>query len=138
VDNTNAERQRRYIARLKAAAARPDAETAALKQELARAKAQIEKLTLQVQQHAAKPKRPPLPPDEARERLIKSLTTQNRNLREQLSRVQHGAYMSFKSLAAIAKCLHPDTRRQTSEAEFDKACRLFTEWKANMDKSRRH
>jgi hypothetical protein len=95
-----------------------------------------------------KPKaaKPPLPPDEARDRRIKALATENRNLKAKL-RIMQERYndglakaggMSFATQSAIAKVLHPDTRKQATEAELDKACKLFTSWKADKDKAQRH
>jgi hypothetical protein len=43
--------------------------------------------------------------------------------------------MSFATQGALAKVLHPDTRKQATEAQIDEACRLFTAWKA--EKTRR-
>src|ERR1700745_2246520 len=96
-DRTNAERQRRYIARLKAKAAigggvtnaKLEAELAALKTENARLEAELKRersrasmfeVGLKRAQQQARPKaaKAPLPPDEARERRIKALTTQVR------------------------------------------------------------
>jgi hypothetical protein len=45
--------------------------------------------------------------------------------------------MSFATMSAIAKVVHPDTRRQATEADLDRACKLFTAWKADKDKARR-
>jgi len=45
--------------------------------------------------------------------------------------------MSFATMSAIAKVVHPDTRKQATEADLDRACKLFTAWKADKDKARR-
>lgn len=104
-DNTNAERQRRYIARLKQKAAAAEAVTnrgdsaklakklSETKDKLAQAQAKITELQHEIigqaqafrdesKRRAAKPKAERLPPtaDEAAERQIKSLRTRVRNL----------------------------------------------------------
>ena len=43
--------------------------------------------------------------------------------------------MSFATMSAIAKALHPD--HKPSEEQRAEACRLFTAWKAAKDKARR-
>ena len=45
--------------------------------------------------------------------------------------------MNFATQSAIAKCLHPDTRKHVTEADKDKAFKGFTSWKADKDKARR-
>jgi hypothetical protein len=73
-----------------------------------------------------KASKPPLPPDEARDRRIKALTTQNRNLRAELRHAKNyfdeemakKGGMNFKTLSAVARCLHPDTRDEVSDAEL--------------------
>ena len=153
VDRTNAERQRRYIAKLKAAAAQPQPVTnGKLDEELAQAKQEISALKAELadtvgarfapKQRAAKPKaeKPPLPPDEARDKKIKALTTENKNLKQHIlyllehSRDGSGS-MNFATQSAIAKCLHPD--RAPSETDRATACRLFTSWKADNAKAQR-
>ena len=37
---------------------------------------------------------------------------------------------------AIAKCLHPDTRRNATEADKDEASKLFNAWKSMANKAR--
>jgi len=109
-DRTNAERQRRYIARLKARAVEgvtsaPDtAEVAALAQKLAQAEQQLAAAKARIlnledeiaalrgalaherKRHAAKPKaeKPAPTPDEARDRQIKALKTRMRNIMSEL------------------------------------------------------
>ena len=154
MDRTNAERQRRYIAKLKAAAAQPRPVTnGKLEEELAQAQARIAEMEEEVRglrlhirfgpkRRAAKPKaeKPPLPPEEARDRRIKALTTENQNLKKHVlyllehSRDGSGS-MSFATQSAIAKCLHPD--HSPSEADRATACRLFTSWKADNNKAQR-
>jgi hypothetical protein len=93
---------------------------------------------------AAKPRaeKPPLPPDEERDRIIKNLKTRVRNLTAELDAERewhkHKAdgSMNFQTMSAIANALHPD--RKPSEAEREKACKAFTAWKADKDKARRH
>jgi hypothetical protein len=82
---------------------------------------------------AAKPKaeKPPLPPDEQRERRIAALTTRVRNLTGELnhfkkwheSEMQERGGMSFTTRAAISKALRDD--RETTDAERDHALKLF-------------
>ena len=130
---TGAERTRLY--RLKFAAAKPAAKPSAAttiatlqkellqaKQELAAAKAHIAKLTDEMQrvlaqerkQHAAaaKPKtnRPPLPPDEARERTIKGLRTRVRNLEAALNAFHLMSHMPRETRTAIDWVMQPDQR----------------------------
>jgi hypothetical protein len=45
--------------------------------------------------------------------------------------------MSFATHVAIAKVLHPDRRKQASEADIDEAYKQFNAWKADKDKARR-
>jgi predicted RNase H-like nuclease (RuvC/YqgF family) len=93
----------------------------------------------------SKTAKPPLPPDEARDRRIKALTTENRNLKAKLSimadRYSDGLAtaggMPFATQSAIAKCLHPDTRNHATVVDKDKAFKGFTSWKADKDKAAR-
>lgn len=153
---SNAERQRRYIARLKAKAGGGNADAlkarcATLEGELARAKAKIDELMRERlafrfgSKRTAKPKaeKPPLPPDEERERIIKGLKTRVRNLTAELHATRElnikialsNGMMNFQTMSAIAKALHPD--RAPSETERAEACKLFTAWKADKDKAGR-
>jgi hypothetical protein len=153
---SNAERQRRYVARLKAQAkAGGDNEAlkarcAALEKELATAKAHITEMRDEMlgQRFAPKPRkpkteRPPLPPDEERDRIIKGLKTRVRNLTFELQAIRelntkiamNRGMMNFQTMSAIAIALHPD--RKPSEAEREHACKLFTAWKADSAKARR-
>jgi hypothetical protein len=180
MDRTNAERQRRYIAKLKAKAGTggvSNAETVAALDRatelLAVAEARIRELEkelavaqkggqgeyilslerensalrgqLERERKPAKPKaeKPPLPPDEVRDRQIKSLKTRVQNLTYELSaeREWHiqkaDGRMSFQTMSLIAKVLHPDTRKQVTEAQTDEACKAFTAWKADKDGAKR-
>jgi hypothetical protein len=153
---SNAERQRRYIARLKAAKAEPGkdalAEVAALRERLAAAKARMQEMGLEMAAQAqgfrdevkrraanAKPKaaKPPLPPDEARDRRIKALTTEVRTLKAHiLHMVEHQAArdamtggLPRATQVVIDKVLHPDTRGHATEADKDSASKLWNAWK---------
>jgi hypothetical protein len=154
---TGAERLRRY--RLKHGVTKPvtkpGAADAALAQELARARAEITELRLEAAAQAqairdagrrrapaSRAEKPPLPPDEQRERTIKALTTANRTLRAKLAHMERqydeesrrvGA-MSFRTFGKIAEALHPDT---TTEAKRSEACGLFTEWKKDAERAAR-
>jgi hypothetical protein len=122
---------------------------AELARERGRAKMLEEGLKLaQRQARAASPPKaakPPLPPDEARDRRIKALTTENQNLKAKLrymaDRYNDGLAtaggMSFKTQSAIAKVLHPDTRNNATGADKDEAFKRFTAWKADKDKAGR-
>jgi cell division septum initiation protein DivIVA len=86
----------------------------------------------------AKPKaeKAPLPPDEVRERRIKALTTQVRNLKQLVSmHEQHYAEAVAKvgglprsTKIAVDKVLHPDTRGHATEADKDEASQLWNAW----------
>jgi hypothetical protein len=167
---TGAERVRRY--RLKHGADKPvtkpvtkparedatrwQAEVAALKAENERLRkeltesredmlAQTVQFRDELKRRAAKPKaeKPPLSPDEARDRRIKALAAEVRNLKGQLrgERLLHSEAllrvggMSFATMSAIAKALHPD--RESTAAERDTALKLFTAWKSDSHKARR-
>jgi hypothetical protein len=148
-DNTNAERQRRYIARLKKAA-KEGVSNAPLAQELKDTKAQLAQaqkriaalehdLAAQAQQRAAKPKaeKPPLPPDEAAARRIKALNTRVRNLEHVLaSRI---GWMDFQTTSAISKALDSDRHLTAKEREAERveAFKLFNAWKTDKDKAMR-
>jgi hypothetical protein len=142
LDNTNAERQRRWIAKLKAKAAAAESVTnAKLKAELDRLKAENAWLKTELQRKHSKPKaaKPPLPPDEARERTVKRLRTQIQNLKASLAAVVGRANMPRATQNAVVKVLHPDerkhwTREKLNEA-LDEACRAFTAWKGDRDKA---
>jgi DNA repair exonuclease SbcCD ATPase subunit len=141
----NAERQRRYIQRLKAKAARAsqatldDTETTALRQELADANKRIAELEAKAKTKAKDKKsaidsaREPTS-DEARtiERLRKSLREARAELHTlrtwyRTSGLPERAGMSFATYTTIAKALHPD--RSPTEAERGEAMRAFNAWK---------
>jgi hypothetical protein len=145
------------------AKARAD-EITALKKELAQAKEHITEMGLQyaAQRQAfrdewkrrlatVKPRaeKPPLPPDEVRDRRIKALTTEVQNLKAQVRHMKQHAEdvqgktgsMSFPTMSAIAKVLQPEQRKHLTRRELDEkldvACKAFTAWKADNDKARR-
>jgi hypothetical protein len=154
---TNAERQRRYIARLKAATVTNgdgsgEDEIAVLRTALAQAtvtnaalEARITELettnvrlamdNVKLRDAQAKPR---LPPDEQRERTIKALRTEVRNLKTENSALLQmydydlalvGA-MSTAARHAISRCLHPD--QEPAAAERTAAMRLFNAWLADQ------
>ena len=91
MDRTNAKRQRRYIARLKARAAsvsKAAAKTAALQRKLARAEKRIAKMANEIA---------------VREMLA---AVSEEYLRDNLATADGG--MDFVTMTAIAKALHPD------------------------------
>jgi hypothetical protein len=166
---TGAERTRLY--RLKHATAKPAPKptTAALERELAAAKARIAELekanavaaaeiaTLKAEcwvlreRKPAKPKaeKPPLPPDEQRDRQIKGLTTANRNLRMKLAQreqhyqdaIAHAGGMPRETRTAFDKLFQPDARINATLADLtkklDAAAPLWNTWKNDNDKARR-
>jgi hypothetical protein len=85
--------------------------------------------------HAAKPKaeKPPLPPDEARERTIKGLRTRIRNLEAEWSAL----HMPRATQNKVATVLHPDKRKHASEVDKDEAYKLFNAWKSDRDRAYR-
>jgi hypothetical protein len=117
-----------------------DKQIAALKAELVDMVEQARASRDERKRPAAKPKaeRPPLPPDEARDRRIKALMTENRNLKTAINNLGQGfadrlaaaGAMSFATQAAIAKCLHPDKQPPTKE-ERNEAFKLFSAWKSD-------
>jgi hypothetical protein len=77
---------------------------------------------------------------------IKAAQTRVRNLTQELRHTrQHfeglaektGA-MDFATESALAKCLHTESKDNATEADKDKAFKLFTAWKAANRKARRH
>jgi hypothetical protein len=126
-------------------------EIATLGQELA-AKAHIAKLTHEMQaqarslraeasRRAAKPKaeKPPLPQDEARDRRIKALTTEVRDLKAQLRHMQeHYAartgVMSRATRNAIDWVLQPDQRSNATAARWGAAAKAWNAWKSDNNK----
>jgi hypothetical protein len=143
LDNTNAERQRRYIARLKAKAAAAEGVTnAKAEAELAALKAENARLKTELERERSKPKtaKPPLPPDEELVRQNKSLKTRVRNLTAELHDMQawyerlRPERMSFQTMSAISKALHSDYK--PSETEREEAFKLFTAWKGDRDRDK--
>jgi hypothetical protein len=126
------------IERLKAENERLRKELTAAREDVA---AQAMQFRDELKRRAAKPKaeKAPLPPDEVRERQIKSLQTRVRNLTAELHaarewhRKKADGTMSFATMSAISKALHPD--RELSEEERSTAFKLFNAWKS--DKGRR-
>ena len=94
---------------------------------------------------AAKPVKPPLPPDEERDRKIKTLTTRVRNVTAELRHFKqyHEREMTERELMsrdtsnAVAMCLHPDQRRNATEADKDDAYKLFNAWKDDSNRAHR-
>jgi len=123
-----------------------EAELAALKAELADS---VGARFAPGQREPTKPKaeKPPLPLDEERDRQIKGLKTRVRNLTSELHaqrewhRRKADGSMSFQTMSAIAKALHPEQREHWTRAELDaaldEACKAFMAWKADKDKARR-
>ena len=110
---TNAERQARWrarhkaeIAALKARATAAVPEVDALRQELAQSQAKIRALQVQVEELKRGAARKP---------------------RAKPSRAMDNA---------ILRCLHPDQRRNATDADKDEACRLYIEWKRDADNGR--
>jgi uncharacterized protein YdcH (DUF465 family) len=111
-----------------------DAEITQLREELAITKLMLVKAERKLA--AAKAKPPPLPPDARRDAHIAKLKTQIENLKKKLHQVEgynlkmtEAGGMSFRTMSLIAKVLHPDTRKQVTEADLDEACKAFTAWK---------
>jgi hypothetical protein len=137
------------LATAEARIAEQAAEVARLKDELYAARMESVGERFAPKRRAAKPKteKPPLPPDEERERIIKGLRTRVRNLMSELHATREHARevqsktggMDFQTMSALAKALHPDHKSSAAEWEAlrDKAFKLFTAWKADSDKARR-
>jgi Rad3-related DNA helicase len=92
-----------------------------------------------------KPEKPPLPPDEQREKIIKGLRTRVRNLMSELDATielnnkiaMRTGDMPRTTRTAIDWVLQPDQRRNADEAAWDKACKGWNAWKNDSDKVRR-
>src|SRR5262245_44205375 len=139
---TAAERVQRY--RLKHGLIKPPWQPGP---DMVKAQARISELTQRLKEASAqitqlkgalakpKAKKPPLPPDEERERTIKSLRTQVQKMKATLAAVAGRASMPRATLNAIAKALHPDRKLSEAEreAERETALKLFTAWKAEKD-----
>lgn len=149
---TATERSRRHREKFRGEKPKPQTTTAdttviaALRAELARAKARIAEMVLERaaqaqafrdevrrRAHPARADRGPLPPDEARDRRIKALTTENRNLKLKVrhleeefdERVTRAGGLTRKEENAIIKVLHNDQRGNATEADKDEACKAF-------------
>jgi hypothetical protein len=90
-----------------------------------------------------KPPKPPLPPDEVRDRRIKAQATEIRNLKAQLrheiehqAKMEETGIMSFATMSAISRCLHPDKEPPSVELRAD-ALKRFNAWKGDSNKARR-
>jgi hypothetical protein len=133
------------IAELEKAGAVAADEVARLKDELYTARMESVGARFAPRPRATKPKaeKPPLPPDEVRDRQIKALKTRLRNVTSELhaSREWHArktpGAMPFRTRGALMKCLHPDQRGNATEADKDEACKLFTSWTGDSNKARR-
>jgi hypothetical protein len=76
---------------------------------------------------------------------LKAARTQIKNLRGELHHFREWhtqemakkGGMSFATQSKIARVLHPDTRKQATEADIDDAYGLFNAWKADKDKAAR-
>jgi hypothetical protein len=90
-----------------------------------------------------KAEKPPLPPDEVRERRIKALTTQVQNLKQLLSvHEQHFAetarqkgLMPPQTVRLISKALHSDNGVPSAEL-LENALKAFNSWKADNKAAR--
>ncbi len=133
------------------------ARCAALERELAAAQVRIRELNHAMLAQAeafheewkrrtsGKAEKPALPPDEIRDRRIKALTTQVANLKLELR------YTRAHSDEAIAKAgglpratenaidmvLHPDQRRNATEADKDETYKLWNAWRSSRRKAQR-
>ena len=81
----------------------------------------------------------------ALERQLKAAQTRVRNLTQELRHIrQHHedalektGGMNFATKSALAKCLHPESRDNATDADKDKAFKLVTAWEAANRKARR-
>jgi hypothetical protein len=142
------EREQREAAETNAAKAAPRDNKDALIAEL---EEEIQGLRLHIRfgpkRRAAEPKaaKPPLPPDEQREKIIKGLRTRVRNLVSELDATRElnnkiamrTGDMPRTTRTAIDWVLQPDQRRNADEAAWDKACKGWNAWKNDSDKVRR-
>ena len=119
---------------------RLEAKIAALKAENAALKTELHHTIASSSRFASKPRtpkaeKPPLPPDEERERTIKGLKTKVRNLTAELDAIRElnnklamrTGDMSRETRTAIDKVLHPDAR--ATEADRDRAIKGWNAWK---------
>jgi hypothetical protein len=183
---TNAERQRRYIARLKAQAAQaavsngvgkikpnpaterelhgklmnamheidglnrklaaacksePD-QVRALREEIDALKKRLVRADASAKATQTKAAKAALDPDSDAARQIKGLLTQTQTLRRKLKSLTgileaKGYAMPSETRKALEWVLHPDQRRNATEAQWDKACKLWNAWKDTMDRAHR-
>jgi len=92
-----------------------------------------------------KAEKPALPPDEARERRIKALETQVKNLKIKLhfndthfaEAIAMSGGLPRPTQIAIDKVLHPDTRGHATEADKDHAGKLWNAWKDTRTRAKR-
>jgi hypothetical protein len=129
MDRTNAERQRRYIRRLKdraAAAVTNGPELERLRQENAELRRALAEAKRAVSN--AKPKRAPLPPDELRDQQIARLKKRKAELAAELQRAQVALRhrMPPETKRAIIRCLHPN--HAPSPEERNSAQVAFNIW----------
>ena len=96
------------------------------------------------QQPQPKPPKPPLDPESEAARQIKALKTRNTNLRSELAHLKRwydnqllrNGKMPLGTHRAIIKCLHPDTRRQITDEDYERACRLFNDFAESANRGR--
>ena len=101
---------------------RDTTEIAALKEELAQARARITELVLENVAHAQEA--------QAFKAKLRAMLEHDKKIQSKTGKI------SFQTKSAVLKCLHPDQRDNVSEADRDKACRLFTQFlKAEKDKA---
>ena len=133
-------------------------EIAALKKELARAKARITEMAHEsiaqaqafrdeIRRRAAKPKakKPPLPPDEERDRIIKGLKTRLRNCVSELHTLREWAKskagtampLPFELRSGLLKILHPETKlSDITDAYRVATYKRLTAWESEQDTER--
>jgi hypothetical protein len=142
------ERKRREAAEANAAKAAPRDNK---DDRIAELEAEIRGLKLHIRfgpkRRAAEPKaeKPPLPPDEERDRQIKGLKTRVRNLTSELHHVREwtksgaDSGMTFATMSAIVKALDSDRKLSEAEREAERtiAFKAFNAWKADVSKARR-
>jgi hypothetical protein len=100
---SNAERQRRYIRRLKAAAVKPTA------------KLRIREL------------------EAINEELRRKLGVLHRWHQNEMRKLRDRKKMPDATFRALIKCLHPDQRRRMTPKQIDEACGLLTQWKKTSE-----
>ena len=147
---SNAERQRRYIARLKARGAPPgggapeprirelEAENADLRGRL------TEEIKARLRREAKAGKSAsPVTGRDGEDPRIARLQNRNKELRGELhelkkwyaSGIAKKGGMNWDTFNKVVRCLHPEFRKHVSAADIDEACGLFTQWKKDRDKA---